>query len=91
MRAKTIAAAIVVGLMLGNQAASLVHQLDADAHITHATCEACIVYAIDDIVTDNTPVAPVPGTFADFRPTALAVMDDSEISPRQARAPPFHS
>ena len=91
MHAKVLTVAIVVGLMLCNQAASLVHQLDADAHTAHAICEACIVYAIDDVAIDNTPAPPVPGTFADFRPTALAVMDDGEISPQQARAPPFHS
>ena len=91
MSAKAIAVATVVALMLGNQVASVVHQLDADAHITHATCEACIAYAIGDIVTDNTPAPPVPGTFTDFRPTVLVIMDDAEISPQQARAPPFHS
>ena len=91
MRAKAIAVAIVVGLMLGSQAASFVHQIDANAHAGQAICEACIVYAIDDVVTDNTPAPPVPGTFTDFRPTALAVMDDAENSPQQARAPPFHS
>ena len=91
MRTKAIAIAIVVGLMLGNQAVSLVHQLDADTHTTHATCEACIVSAIGDIATDNTPPPTVPGTFTDFRPTALAIMDDAETSPQQARAPPLYS
>ena len=91
MHTKAIAIAIVVGLMLGNQAVSLVHQLDADTHTTHVACEACIVSAIDDIATDNTSAAPVPGTFTAFRPTALVVMDDAETSPQQARAPPLYS